>query len=143
MQATIRLVHRISPKDTDVLGPYPCDPDYDFKDWPSTKRWLARNGEALHIRKQEFRVEPEKNQVVIFPTHKSSVNHSYIISWQSPKTLKAHEDGCPKCTWDPDPNAPQSLATEPHPCPYKVELEDDHTLCQCCYDCKHECAQDV
>lgn len=34
--------------------------------------------------------------------------------------------------------------TEPHPCPFLAEIEDDHeSLCACCADCEHECAQDT
>ena len=35
-------------------------------------------------------------------------------------------------------------ATEPHTCPYKEEIEDDHTtLCTCCKECEDQCADDV
>ncbi len=35
-------------------------------------------------------------------------------------------------------------ACEPHPCPYREEIDDDsETLCDCCEECKGECAMDV
>lgn len=54
----------------------------------------------------------------------------------------------------PNPPAPQGCekcqgcginsATEPHTCPYSVEInDDDKTLCTCCDDCCHECAMDI
>lgn len=31
-----------------------------------------------------------------------------------------------------------------HPCPYKMDVEDDEeSLCPCCEKCMHECAQDI
>lgn len=31
-----------------------------------------------------------------------------------------------------------------HSCPFKEEINDDsETLCNCCNDCRHECAMDV
>ena len=31
-----------------------------------------------------------------------------------------------------------------HICPYKAEIEcDEETLCNCCDDCAHECADDI
>ena len=36
-------------------------------------------------------------------------------------------------------------ATEPHPCPYAEEINDndDPEFCTCCADCQHECAMDI
>jgi len=35
-------------------------------------------------------------------------------------------------------------ATEPHPCPYREEINDDsETLCTCCQECAQECANDI
>ena len=35
-------------------------------------------------------------------------------------------------------------AAPPHPCPFKQEIhEDNETLCNCCKECQHECAQDI
>lgn len=37
-----------------------------------------------------------------------------------------------------------NLATEPHTCPYKCEINDDSTtLCKCCAECESECADDI
>ena len=33
-------------------------------------------------------------------------------------------------------------ASEPHPCPYKEEIADDHTLCTGCKECEADCARD-
>lgn len=43
---------------------------------------------------------------------------------------------CPSCKKNP--------ATEPHKCPYRVEINDDEEFtCTCCEDCEYECAQDI
>ena len=43
---------------------------------------------------------------------------------------------CEKCDKNP--------ASEPHPCPYAEEIDDDHTtLCTCCDECTEECAMDI
>jgi len=34
-------------------------------------------------------------------------------------------------------------AQEPHECPYKAEVNDDHELCTCCEDCEAKCAMDI
>lgn len=35
-------------------------------------------------------------------------------------------------------------ATEPHPCPYKSDVNNDpDTLCTCCEDCQKQCADDI
>lgn len=42
---------------------------------------------------------------------------------------------CPKCN---------NKATEPHPCPYNQDIDNDHdTLCTCCDECSKECARDI
>ena len=33
--------------------------------------------------------------------------------------------------------------TEPHECPYAVEINDDHEPCTCCDSCAGECADDI
>jgi len=30
-----------------------------------------------------------------------------------------------------------------HKCPFKVEINEDHTECVCCEDCEHECAMEI
>jgi len=38
----------------------------------------------------------------------------------------------------------ENPAAEPHPCPYKKEINDDETtLCNCCEECKRECIDDI
>lgn len=33
---------------------------------------------------------------------------------------------------------------EPHPCPYKADVnEDSESLCRCCEDCMQVCADDI
>lgn len=35
-------------------------------------------------------------------------------------------------------------ATEPHPCPYQSDVNNDSdTLCTCCEDCQKQCADDI
>lgn len=47
-----------------------------------------------------------------------------------------NESKCNSCG-----NAP---AKKLHPCPFKVEVnDDDETLCDCCDDCMDECAGDI
>jgi hypothetical protein len=41
-----------------------------------------------------------------------------------------------------DPDLPL-LAQEPHTCPYRYEVHDDETLCNCCESCEYECCQDI
>ena len=31
----------------------------------------------------------------------------------------------------------------PHPCPFKSDINDDATLCNCCEGCTQECADDI
>lgn len=39
---------------------------------------------------------------------------------------------------------PHAPTDDPHPCPYRSDVNnDDDTLCRCCDACRHECAQDV
>jgi len=33
--------------------------------------------------------------------------------------------------------------TEPHECPFGVEINDDHRECTCCNACQRECADDI
>ena len=38
----------------------------------------------------------------------------------------------------------KNLATDPHTCPYKEEINDDLTsLCTCCCECKYQFAMDI
>jgi len=30
-----------------------------------------------------------------------------------------------------------------HTCPFGEEIRDDHSLCNCCETCEHECAMDI
>lgn len=35
-------------------------------------------------------------------------------------------------------------ACKPHTCPYREEIDNDNeTLCNCCDDCKQQCADDI
>lgn len=35
-------------------------------------------------------------------------------------------------------------AEEPHTCPYAEDVNDDHeTLCDCCDECREQCANDI
>lgn len=34
-------------------------------------------------------------------------------------------------------------AAEPHACPFKLELNDDHSLCACCEECTQECVGQI
>ena len=34
-------------------------------------------------------------------------------------------------------------ATAPHVCPYKQEIYNDETLCQCCPACEEECGREI
>ena len=34
--------------------------------------------------------------------------------------------------------------TEEHPCPYATDIDNDkESMCNCCENCEHECAQDI
>jgi hypothetical protein len=38
----------------------------------------------------------------------------------------------------------KNKATEPHTCPYQVDIYGDvETICNCCEDCTAECSQDI
>lgn len=30
-----------------------------------------------------------------------------------------------------------------HPCPFKSEIHNDDTECNCCSDCQYQCSQDI
>lgn len=35
-------------------------------------------------------------------------------------------------------------AQDPHPCPYRVEIdEDEESLCNCCKECREKCADNI
>jgi len=43
---------------------------------------------------------------------------------------------CPKCE--------KNESEDEHPCPYKIELfDDEESLCDCCMECRFNCAMDV
>lgn len=58
------------------------------------------------------------------------------------------EDGekamkCPTCEWKRK-GLPPNEALPDHTCPYKSDINDDDvTLCNCCEDCRQECADDI
>ncbi len=31
----------------------------------------------------------------------------------------------------------------PHECPFKAEINNDHSLCRCCKSCTRQCAEDI
>jgi len=38
----------------------------------------------------------------------------------------------------------KNQAAEPHTCPYKEEINEDHeSTCECCDECRTECAYDI
>ena len=50
-------------------------------------------------------------------------------------------DECPK---KDRPYGCTGEATDPHTCPYKEDINDDHeTLCTCCENCQNGCAMDI
>lgn len=59
-------------------------------------------------------------------------NHE--VTHHAPKALEK-DDMCPTCGKNP--------ATEPHPCPYKSEINGNEEECTCCQYCQHECAMDI
>ena len=50
-------------------------------------------------------------------------------------TVSLESDLCPTCGKNP--------ASEPHPCPYKSEINGNEEECTCCPDCAEECARDI
>lgn len=34
-------------------------------------------------------------------------------------------------------------ASEPEPCPFAEDIRGDDTPCDCCDDCRHQCAMDI
>jgi hypothetical protein len=34
-------------------------------------------------------------------------------------------------------------ATEPHQCPFKIEIQGDSSLCTCCEECESVCRMEV
>ena len=40
-------------------------------------------------------------------------------------------------------NCGKNEATEPHECPFAVEVNNDHELCDCCDACTQKCTDDV
>jgi len=54
-------------------------------------------------------------------------------------TLPSTEQVEPRC-----PRSKNHEGKEPHPCPYRSEInDDDETLCTCCDNCTQECADDI
>ena len=42
------------------------------------------------------------------------------------------------------PRQQHGVARPCHTCPYRGEIDDDRTtLCVCCVECEHECADDI
>lgn len=55
----------------------------------------------------------------------------------NPPTIEEGKCSCGHCRGRND-------ATEPHTCPFKVEINEDmETLCDCCEACTQECAYDI
>lgn len=57
---------------------------------------------------------------------------------------------CWVCNGDPDvcgckpaTECTCSQDVEPHSCPFKVEIHDDYTQCECCAYCRRQCAYEV
>jgi len=48
---------------------------------------------------------------------------------------EALDHKCPTCE--------QCPAEPDHTCPYKSELMEDETTCNCCYDCTNNCAWEI
>jgi hypothetical protein len=41
-------------------------------------------------------------------------------------------------------NCGKNPASKPHTCPFQAEINDDEeTLCNCCDECKQDCADDI
>lgn len=52
------------------------------------------------------------------------------------KLQKALDHKCGKCE--------QCPGEVPHPCPFSEEIHgNSETLCNCCSDCRYECAMDI
>jgi hypothetical protein len=42
------------------------------------------------------------------------------------------------------PHCEKNLATDPHPCPFAQDVNNDNEFeCICCDDCTRECAADI
>ena len=53
-----------------------------------------------------------------------------------PANAVINKKKCPSCG--------KREATEPHTCPFQVEINgDEETLCECCSECEGECAMDI
>jgi hypothetical protein len=48
-----------------------------------------------------------------------------------------------KCTSDASGYGCEHDAQEPHTRPYKTEIENDESLCDCCKACEDACAMDI
>ena len=37
----------------------------------------------------------------------------------------------------------RGIAQDPHTCPFGEEIRNDHSECNCCEKCEHQCAMDI
>ncbi len=50
----------------------------------------------------------------------------------------------PPCPHNANPKCRRKGTAKPHPCPFKVDVNNDNeTLCHCCPDCQHACAREI
>lgn len=64
--------------------------------------------------------------------------------------IAVHPEDAPMYGISPDSVSPElcsrcgdNYATEPHPCPFAQEINDDDTMCTCCEACTNDCADDI
>ena len=51
------------------------------------------------------------------------------------KILIDNKEKCQSCNKNP--------AKTPHTCPFKTEINDDKSICNCCNECEKECCWDI
>ena len=75
-----------------------------------------------------------KNNPIFVPKPKEKPVLTFKLKLKS--TLAGNEQRCHKC----DTNTGQDW----HICPFAAEIHDDYdTMCNCCDQCSHDCADDI
>lgn len=80
MQAKIKYIHRISPKDTDIEGPYPITPK-DLANVDAARRWVGKvsDGWTKMPRARNARRTEDGKGWHFFPPDKAGNWHSITI----------------------------------------------------------------
>lgn len=98
---------------------------------------IAQASKACSMSEDDFR----RAQTTVDDEARRMMLETERLQKEREERLAALEKPTPKLTCS---NCKTNAAEESHSCPYKAEINDDEkTKCDCCADCRQDCADDI